>query len=36
MSQFYEKVIDEDIDELLPITYSLTTQPNMGANYKFK
>ena len=36
MSDFYTNVINEDIDELLPITYSLTTQPKMAANYKFK
>jgi len=35
MSQFYEKVIGEDIDELLPITYSIYTSPNMDANLKF-
>jgi len=36
MRVFYEKVLDEDIDKILPITYSLSTERNMAANFQFK
>jgi len=36
MSDYYEQVINQNIDDLMPITYSLITEPNMSQNFKFK
>jgi len=36
MSQYYQQIIDKDLDDLMPISYSLITEPDMSRNIKFK